>query len=204
MNEAPSTMQQLADDVSALFDELGVKEPVCFCGLSMGGYVGWQFLRRHGSRLRGLVQCDTRAVADAPDAVKTRTKMAKMALESGMQPIAEAMLPKLTAEATAQHRPQVIAELREMMIGNNPAGAAAALRGMAERPSAVEWLGEISVPTLLIVGEDDKISTADEMRQIAQKIPGAELLVVPNAGHMAPLENPTPVNAALIRFLNRL
>ena len=78
---------------------------------------------------------------------------------------------------------------------------AAAQRALATRPDCTPWLSEIRVPTLLIVGEHDVISTPAEMQGMAAAIPGARCVVIPNAGHMAPLEQPEPVNAALREFL---
>jgi pimeloyl-ACP methyl ester carboxylesterase len=72
---------------------------------------------------------------------------------------------------------------------------------MAERPDVTEMLGGITVPTLVIVGEHDAISTPAEMHGIADRIPCAQLAVIPAAGHMSPLENPRAFNAALARFL---
>ena len=72
---------------------------------------------------------------------------------------------------------------------------------MAERPDVTPWLGEIEIPTLVIVGQYDAISPVEEMRRIAAAIPGAKLVEVSNAGHMSPLENPAAVNRAIGEFL---
>ena len=61
------TMDQFADDLAALLDALAIREPVVLCGLSMGGYIAFQFWRKYATRLRGLILCDTRATADTPE-----------------------------------------------------------------------------------------------------------------------------------------
>ncbi len=195
------SMEQLADDLAALLDELGVTEPVVFCGLSMGGYIGWQFFRRHRHRLRALVQCDTRAIADTPEGVANREKLARLVLENGTEPVAAAMLPNLFAEPTTPARQAAIEETRQAVLRTSPEGIAAASLGMSVRPDVTADLPSINVPTLLIVGEDDRISTVEEMRGIADAIPSAELSVISDAGHMSPLENPSAVNAAIRSFL---
>lgn len=196
------SMEELADDLNALLDELGVDEPVIFCGLSMGGYVGWQFVRKYPQRVARLVVCDSRAAADTPEAAKGRHALAQRALAEGPEPVAEAMLEKLLAEQTRKEQPEVVDAVRRMIGLASRQGIAAALKGMAARPAAAELLPKISVPTLLIVGEHDAISTVDEMRGMAAAIPGAKLEVIPNAGHMTTIENPQAVNGALLAFVD--
>ncbi|MBL8826134.1 MAG: alpha/beta fold hydrolase [Planctomycetaceae bacterium] len=195
------TMADMADDCAAILETLGVDEPVTFVGLSMGGYVAWQFALRHPAKLRRLVVCDSRAVADTPQGVETRLKMAEIVLKHGTESVAEAMLPKLFAPTTAEQLPQVVDAVRQMILHAAPEGVAAAQRGMAERPDVTGELPQLSVPTLILCGTHDAISPLAEMRTIAEQIPGAKLVEIPNAGHMAPMENPTAVNDALRTFL---
>jgi 3-oxoadipate enol-lactonase len=119
----------------------------------------------------------------------------------GPAPVAEAMLPKLFASDTAKKQPSIVERARQVIMGNKPEGIAAALRGMAQRPDATPVLATIEVPTLVIVGQHDVIATVDEMRGIAEAIPDAGWVIVPDAGHMAPLENPTVFNQALTEYL---
>ena len=198
------TMEQFADDVAALLDELGVSEPVVFCGLSMGGYVAWQLFRRHRDRLRALILCDTRAVADSPEAVANREKLARLVLETGTEPVAAAMLPNLFSTYTTEQRAMTIDAARQVLLETDPRGIAAASLGMAARPDVSNELSGIDVPSLLIVGEEDRISPVDEMRAISDVIPQARLVVVSGAGHMAPLENPAEANVAIREFLAAL
>lgn len=199
-----TTMAQLADDCAALLDAMHVHEKVVFCGLSMGGYVAWQFIKRHANRLRGLVLCDTRAAADGPEAAATRLKMAEHVLQHGTSAVAEAMPPKLFAAATIKERLEIVAEVRSMIAETHPDGLAAAQRGMAEREDVRSLLPSIRVPTLVVVGREDAISPVDEMRGIAETIPGAQFHIVDGAGHMAPLERPDDFNRVLAAFVERL
>lgn len=197
------TMEQLADDLKALLDGLKIKDPITYCGLSMGGYIGWQFFRRHRQRVKNMILCDTRAVADSPETAESRRQLADRVVEQGAGIVAEGMLPKLFGKATHEHKPQLVEATRQVMLRTNPQGIAAALRGMSQRPDCTSLLAQIDVPTLVIVGEEDAISQPAEMRTLAAGIAGAEFVQVPAAGHMAPLENPALVNAAMLRFLHR-
>jgi pimeloyl-ACP methyl ester carboxylesterase len=201
VTEGTVTMEQFADDLAALLDALGVKEPVVLCGLSMGGYVAFQFFRKYRSRVRGLILCDTRAIPDTPEGAAGRRKLAATLVEKGSRAAFEAMQPKLFAAATPERRPTVVDEVRQMILNTSPQGMAAALRGMAERPDSTRLLPAIDVPTLVMVGDEDRISPPDEMRQIAAAIPSAWFVEVSDAGHMAPMENPAAVNAAMTQFL---
>src|SRR5690606_30619935 len=128
------TMQTYADDLARLLDVLDIREPVTLCGLSMGGYVAWQFAERHRAHLAKLVLCDTRAIADTPEGAKGRLETAQKVLVDGPQSLVEGMIPKLFAPATIESQPDLIEATRTIMLGSNPEGIAAALRGMAERP----------------------------------------------------------------------
>jgi 3-oxoadipate enol-lactonase len=198
-----ATMQQMADDVAALLDALKIAEPVVFCGLSMGGYVAWQFALRHRSRLAKLIVCDTKAAADSPEAASGRRQTADKVLAEGPAAVAEALLPKLFAPATSDRQPQVIAATKRVILQTKPDGIAAALRGMAERPDVTSQLGTIDVPVLVLCGEHDGISPPDEMRQMAAALPQAAFTLIQDAGHMTPLEQPAAVNDEIRAFLAR-
>jgi 3-oxoadipate enol-lactonase len=197
----PQTMEQFADDLAAVLDALGIHEPIVFCGLSMGGYIAFQFHKKYAERLRGLILCDTRAAADTPEGAAARRIMADRVLAEGPGPLVEMMLPRVVAAATLRDRPQLVDELRRMMMSASPHGIAAAALGMAERPDMTALLGEIRCPTLVIVGEEDAASPPAEMRGIAEAIPGAKFVEIPAAGHLSPMENPAAVNAAILDFL---
>lgn len=203
VTEGKVTMEQFADDLAALLDAMTITEPVVLCGLSMGGYIAWQFARRHADRLRGLILCDTRAVSDSADAAANRLKLAEDVLRTGPELVANAMLPKLLADREANRRTELKDELRRVILATDPRGIAAASRGMAERADARPWLATIDVPTLVLVGEQDVISTPVEMSEIAAALPQSTFHVIPDSGHLAPLENPDAINLSLQNFLMR-
>jgi pimeloyl-ACP methyl ester carboxylesterase len=196
------TMEQMADDMAGLLDALNVREPIVFCGLSMGGYVAWQFALRHRQRLAKLILCDTRAVADSPEAAAGRLKTAEKVLSEGSAVATEALIPKLFGPATYEQQPRIIEATRQVILRTKPEGIAAALRGMAKRPDVTSRLKELDLPALLICGEHDGISPPAEMRQIAASMPDARFVQIADAGHMSPLERPGEVNAAMRAFLS--
>lgn len=196
-----ATMERFADDLRDLLDTLGIDEPVTFVGLSMGGYIAWQFARKHPGHLRRLILCDTKAAADSDEAQQNRHRLAEMAVAHGAEAIARALEEKLFAEATRRDRPEVLADVRRMIEGTDPEGIAAASRGMAERPDMSAFLEKLEVPTLLIVGAEDVLTPPTEMKRMAIALMNARLVQIPHAGHLATLEAPEPVNAAIRTFL---
>ena len=198
------TMEQMADDLVAILDGLGVTEPVVLAGLSMGGYVAFQFARKYPERLRALVLCNTRSAADTPQARESRLKLVEQVLAVGPAPVADAMLPRFFAAESFQRVPGAVEFVRERILLTPAEGIAAALRGLAQRPDVTELLAQIQVPTLVIAGSDDAIVPESEMREMAAKIAGSELIVLPGVGHLSALEAPVEFNSVLARFLRRL
>ena len=204
VTEGKVTMEQMADDLAALLDTLKLDEPIIYCGLSMGGYIAWEFCRKYGSRLRGLILCDTRAAADTPEAAAVRLVMADRVIAEGPQPLVDVMMPKLFAEKTVKSQPRVVESLREVMMATDPKAIAATGRGMAERRDATEMLGQIDCTTLVLVGQHDALTPPEEMEKIAEGIPNSRFVTIPDAGHMSPMEKPADVNAAITAFLDEL
>jgi len=199
-NHGPLTMERIADDAAALLDHLGVSRAVVG-GCSMGGYAALAFVRRHPQRLAGLVLQDTRAGADSEDARAGRAALAAKVLAEGASAAEAAFLPKLLGEATKREQPALVAHLRERILATPPQAIADALHGLAARMDSRPTLAEVRVPTLVLVGAEDVLTPPAESEAMAAAIPGARLEVVPRAGHLANLERPDAVNAALAAFL---
>lgn len=194
-------MEQFAADLSLMLRRMEIAEPVVFCGLSMGGYIAFQFWKHHLDQLKALILCDTKAAADAEEVAKGRRYMASRVVTEGAGSIAEGMLTRLFAARRVSDRSKVVQETEQIMRNTAPETIAAAQRGMAARPDMTSELPKIAVPTLLVVGEEDAITTVSEMESVATAIPGARFERIEHAGHMAPLEEPVSVNAAIRSFL---
>jgi YbgC/YbaW family acyl-CoA thioester hydrolase len=194
-------MSIYADDLAALLDTLGADD-VVLCGLSMGGYIIFEFLRRWRHRVRGLILIDTRAEADGNEARRARDAAAATAREGGAAAIADQMLPKVLAEGTRRHAPDVADRLHRIMAGTPVAGIVGALAAMRDRPDSVPLLPTLAgVPTLVMVGAEDTLTPPETARRMAGAIPGARLVVVPGAGHVTPFERPSETTAAILEFL---
>ncbi|HUF50107.1 MAG TPA: alpha/beta fold hydrolase [Longimicrobiales bacterium] len=201
--ESVLTMDVFADDVAALADHLGIRSAV-FGGLSMGGYILFALLRRRPQLVRGLILSDTRAGADSAEARATRLATAERVEEQGTASFIDDMIPKLLAARTRRVLPAVAAELRGIMAAATAASVAATLRGLAERADASAALNTVQVPALVVVGAADEITPPAEARLMTRALRSAELVEIPDAGHVPNLEQPDAFNRAVASFLSAL
>ena len=198
---AELTMSQLAQDLAELLRQVVGEQPICFCGLSMGGYVAWEFYRSFPKKISQLILCNTRSAADDEAAARVRRMAARSVLKYGMDELARSQPARLLATNQAESQAALAQQLSEVIRRAAPPSVAAGLLGMSVRRDATPWLSSIACPTLLIVGEQDRITPPEEMKMVANAIAGSQFLIVPAAGHLAPLENPEVVNRAIGQFL---
>lgn len=200
-----ASMDLLADDVIELLDAEKVEGPFVLGGLSMGGYVALSIVERSAARLRGLMLLDTRAGADSPEAAQNRRALADRVEAAGsVDEVIASFLPKVLGKTTHAERPALVERVRQMMGATAPAGAAACLRGMASRPDRTAVLAKLDRPALVLVGEEDALTTPDESREMAEALPQGQLEIIAGAGHLTCLENSQATTEAIKRFLEKL
>jgi len=195
----PSEMGAMADDVLGLLDHLGIDTAVVG-GVSMGGYVALALLRNDPGRVRALVLADTQTAADDAQGRGGREKTAQEVLARG----STALLPMVDRLLGPSAPAALRARVSGWITAGSPEGQAAAQRGMALRPDGRDILARFGGPVLVLVGMDDVLTPPAKARAIADLVPGAELVELPGAGHLANLEQPAAFNAALARFLERV
>jgi pimeloyl-ACP methyl ester carboxylesterase len=151
--------------------------------------------------LRGLVLVGTKAGKDAPEVAAARRATAEKVRTEGVSVVVDAMAPKMLS---ASHEDAaMVASIRGFMASSKPDGVMGALWGMADRPDATARLGQIRVPTLVITGADDTVIPPSESVAMAGSIPGAQLQVIPEAGHLVAFEQAAAFNAALNEWLTK-
>jgi pimeloyl-ACP methyl ester carboxylesterase len=198
-----TTLSDFARDIAALLDHLGV-DGFVLSGLSMGGQIAMECYRLFSGRIQGLVLADTFAAAETDEGKAWRNALADRLLREGMAPYADEVLPKMMAPHNVAAQPAVAAHVLRMMRGAPAAGAAAALRGRAERPDYVPMLPQVAVPALVVVGSDDEYTPVADAEILRDGIPGSTLVVIEGAGHLPNLERPAEFNEAMTHFLTRL
>jgi len=194
------SMATYAEDLVGLLEALG-EESVVLCGLSMGGYIALEFLRRWPDRVRGLVLMDTKAEADTPEGRKGRDGQIAMVREEGAAALAAAMVPKLLAP---QAPPLTVDRIRRMVTATPVAGIVGALTAMRDRGDSRVLLPELGrLPVLVVTGDQDALIPPSVAEGLADAIPGATLRIVAGAGHLPPVEQPEATTRILQEFLTR-
>jgi pimeloyl-ACP methyl ester carboxylesterase len=197
------TLELYADDVKGLLDLLSIQQAVLI-GLSMGGYLSFAFYRKYPDRIKGLVLADTRAEADKPEAVAWRFGLAQRVYKEGSKAVADEMGPKLLSPKSYQTNQALVQRVRAIITGTPVSGIVGDLMAIAERPDSVALLKQIACPTLVLVGEDDALTTPEENKRIAGGIAGARFQTIPAAGHISNMEQPEVFNQAVVAFLEEI
>jgi len=188
-----TTMECFADDLFLLLQKMGITEKVVLVGLSMGGYVAIQFAKKYEDRLSEMILCGTKTVADTPPIADNRRKQAAALLDGSLTlaEVADAMVPKLFSPATHERKPELLTELRNIILESpHVPGVAAATLGMAERTDTGDILRQLAIPVLAVCGSDDQFTPPSEMRELAKAARQGTFLEIPEAGHLLPMEQP--------------
>lgn len=198
------SIERMADDIAALLDYLGISEPVVLGGLSMGGYVALNFVRKYPQRLRALILADTRAEPDTAEGKAKRNEMIQLAETEHAAGIIEKMLPNLTGATTRESRADVVNEVKRIATAQSDAGIINGLRALRDRADAEPWLNNIDVPALIVFGEEDTITPLSMAEKLRDNIRQSQLVTIPAAGHLSNLEQPKLFTAAVRQFLQEI
>ena len=200
----PYTMPMLADDCAGLLDFLAIDRPAVICGLSMGGYVAFEFYRRHPERVAAIILTATRAAPDNDEGKTNRDKAAALVEKRGVEPLVATMLPKLFSLQTLEEDEELVGYVSNIMLNTSSEGAIGALMAMKDRVDSRPMLADIDVPVLIIHGAQDQIVPLAEAQAMHEAIPNSRLVVLDKSGHLPNLEQPDEFNDAVFDFLEEL
>ncbi|HVH87848.1 MAG TPA: alpha/beta hydrolase [Terriglobales bacterium] len=198
-----ATMSKHATDLLRLMETLHLPKGI-FVGVSIGGYILFEFWRRTRERVAALVLSNTRAEPDTEQGRGNRLKSIAEVRVHGTSPFFATQVPNLMGESTRRNRPDLVEKARAMMQMMTVDSLAAVQQGMAERPDSVPTLRDINVPALVIAGEEDTLTPLSNAQLMQKLTPSAKLAVIPKAGHYAALENPEEFARVLRQFLDAL
>lgn len=202
--QPPHSIDRYADDAIALLDALGVKQPVVVCGLSLGGYIAFALWRRHPERLRALILADTRAAADTAEGRARRQALIDTVRTRGSGAIAEQQARALLSPRTIERCPEKLGDVQALIAAQSADAIVGASEAMLARPDSTPTLSTISVPTLIIVGEDDAVTPPADADIMHRAIRGSRLERIAGAGHLSSLERPSAFNEVVAGFLASL
>jgi 3-oxoadipate enol-lactonase len=199
----PWFIEHAVDDLLDTMANLAIEKAVVV-GLSMGGYVALRLVEKRPAFLKALVLCDTRAEADANENKVKRAAAVDFVRSRGVGPFLEPFLADALAPKTKTEKPKVVEFLKGVALKSSPDAVMAALAALASRGDMTAALSGIKVPTAVFVGSQDKITPLPLSELMRSRIPGAELHLIPDAGHFSNVENPEAFNERLVSFLKRL
>ena len=194
------SIELFVDDLIALLDFLKIQKAI-LCGFSMGGYIALRAIERNADRFNALILCDTTSLADSNEAKIRRSNSIKVVKDKGVSQFAEGFLKAVFTPESLVNRNSVVDELRKIVISNSPIGICGSLLAMAARTDTTEGLSKISVPALIMVGQEDAVTPPSAAQTMNDRIPNSKLHIIANAAHMSNVENPLVFNEHLAKFI---
>jgi 3-oxoadipate enol-lactonase len=189
----PYRIEDLGRDLIHLLDRLELNR-VSFCGLSLGGMVGMWIASNVPERIDRLVLCCTAARMLRPDDFAARARTVR---EHGVEPIADSLIGRWFTPAFPASHPETVARIRAILLSTPREGYAGGCEAIAQMDLRDD-LPRITAPTRVIAAEHDRSTPPELSRQIAQRIPGAEVVVIPDAAHIANVEQPEGVAGQIL------
>ncbi|PWB50869.1 MAG: alpha/beta hydrolase [Anaerolineales bacterium] len=202
--DGPYWMDLLAKDCYRLVIEQKVDLPLVVCGLSMGGYITFALYRNHPEIFKGMILTSTRAAPDSPEGKVNREAGIKNVREQGVPVIVNGMLPKVVSTKTSTSNTALVSTIQQIMLETSVNGVIGALHGMRDRPDSTPLLAKITCPVLIVHGADDQLIPVAEAELMSRLIPYAQLVVIPDSGHLPNMEQPQFFNQAVRDYLDGL
>lgn len=197
------SMDLFADDLIALLDKLNI-EKVVICGLSMGGFIALNAVKRFPERFEALILCDTQCIADTADVKKNRMKTIEQINSEGPEEFNEKFVKSVFHPNSLKNKKELVNYLRTVVYANSKEVLTRGLTALAERSETCSTLDKIHIPTLIICGRQDEVTPLSESEFMHKHISKSDLKVIENAGHVSNLEHPEEFNIYLKEFLEKL
>ncbi|RMD50850.1 MAG: alpha/beta hydrolase [Ignavibacteria bacterium] len=197
------TMEAYVSDLFMIMEELNLDKPVV-CGLSMGGYIALRALERDESKFSGAILMDTKPQADDDAGKLKRAEAINKINVEGLDKFVEEFVPNTFAPETIKENEELYNSVIQKAKQHDPTGVKGALLAMVSRTSTTGYLERCKLPVLSIVGNLDKLTPPQVMREFTQQIKNSDFAIAPRCGHLPPLENPGFVNDMIEGFLKKI
>ena len=195
-------METLYEDTAALIEALHCA-PCHFVGLSMGGFIGLRLAARRPELIRSLILLETSADPEPGENVPKYRQMSVVVRWLGPSVVVDRAMPIMFGKKFLNDpaRAELRREWRRRMSSNHRVGVSRATMGVITRKGVRDEIGQIRVPTLIIVGDQDVAVPLPNSQRLHEGIAGSRLVIIPGAGHTSTVEEPAAVNAAISEFL---
>ncbi len=194
------SMEIFGLDLIAFMDKLKIKKAVV-CGLSMGGYVALQVMKKFPERVKALILCDTQCDADTQEAREKRFATMDEINSEGTAKFNEKFIESVFHPQSLKTKTDLVDDLRNVVIRNSKEAITAGLFALANRSETCTILKHIQVPTLIICGDKDQLTPVEKSKAMHAQIPNSELKLVEDAGHVSNLEQPEAFNKYILDFI---
>ena len=192
-----------ADDLVTFMDSLQIEKAIV-CGLSMGGFIALNAIKKYPKRFEALILCDTQCVADTSEILEKRNKIIDEIEVKGVKDFNEGFIKSVFHKDTLENNMELVALLRSVVFANSQHIISQGLMALAGRSETCSILSEIKVPTLIICGREDEVTPLSQSEYMHKNIKGSILQVIDHAGHVSNLEKPDIFNEHLGNFLASL
>lgn len=197
------SMDLFADDVIKFMDTLKIEKAI-ICGLSMGGFIALNLMKRFQERFSALILCDTQCIADTAEVKENRFKAIEKIEADGVFDFNDGFIKKVFHKESLENKKELVRNLRNVVFSNSEHIIKQGLIALAERSETCSILNEIHIPTLILCGREDEVTPLVQSEMMFSSIDGSVLHVIDKAGHVSNLEQPDVFNKHLLDFLRGL
>ncbi len=201
--KTPLTIDLFSDDLVSFMDKLNITKAI-ICGLSMGGFIALNAIKRFPERFEALILCDTNCMADTTEVKENRYKAMEQINLEGVTAFNEKFIKNVFHPDSFTNKIELVENLRAVVFANSKEIITAGLTALAERSETCSSLKSIRVPTLIICGREDEVTPLAQSQFMQEQIKGSSLKIIDTAGHVSNLEQPDEFNEYLVEFLNSL
>ncbi len=199
-NDEDTSIHLLADDLVKLMDILQIPEAIV-CGLSMGGYILLDAVKRYPKRFKAIVLSDTQCIADSPEGREKRFKTIEMIEAEGTTNFAEGFVKNIFCSESLANKKEEVEKIKRIILSSSAASITSTLKALAHRSERCSNLAGISCPTLILCGKEDKVTPPAQSEMMHANIASSTLAIINEAGHLSNLEQPEIFNEHLNKFL---
>jgi 3-oxoadipate enol-lactonase len=194
------SVSQFGDDLIALMDALHIEKAIV-AGLSMGGYIALNAIKKSPDRFAGLLLCDTQCGADTAEGKEKRKKTIDFIKRNGLEVYAQESLKNLFAPASLEGKMNEVLFIEETILQSKADNICLTLQALADRKETCSSLKKIKVPVAILVGQEDKVTSPETAEKMHKSITGSTLHIIEEAGHLSNLEKPDVFNEYVLQFL---